>query len=197
MKDESLNACAIDMAELVSRFHFPDRVWGYCVPCPNHGKKWSCPPFGFDVPELLGRYKYAYLFGVKMIYDDETRALAGTKEKALDTAVGLMRKVNTDLQELLRGIEADYPGSLAASGGTCRICDTCARPEDKPCRFPDKMRPSVESLGFDVTMITEELLGIKLVWFDEGLPEYQTLVNALFTSERRDEILDRKMDISV
>ncbi|GHV54511.1 hypothetical protein FACS1894216_14680 [Synergistales bacterium] len=197
MKDVSLDTCVIDMAELVSRFHFPDRVWGYCVPCPNHGGKWSCPPFGFDVPELLGRYKHAYLFGVKMTYDDETRARADTKEKVLDTAVQLMRKANKDLQELLRGIEADCPGSLAAAGGTCGICDTCARPDGKPCRFPDKMRPSVESLGFDVSMITEELLGMKLLWFDKELPEYQTLVNALFTSERRDGIMDRKRSISI
>jgi predicted metal-binding protein len=189
MSDAALRTIVIGMPELMTRFRFAKRVTAYCQACPIYGKNWSCPAFGFDVDELLARYNHVYLFGVKMTHDDRTVASFDSPEKALKYSMWLMDNVNLKLLDILHSLERQYPGSRGASGGSCKICKTCARVLEQPCRFPEKMRNSVESLGFDVSMISEELLGIRLVWLKDSLPPYQVLVNALFTKERRDDII--------
>jgi predicted metal-binding protein len=189
MSDIALKTNVTEMRELITRFRFEKKVMDLCAACPIYGKNWSCPPFYFDVNEFLSRFNYGYLFGVKMIHDEETRTLMNTPEMSLKYSVWLMESVNLRMLDILHELERKYPGSRGASGGSCRLCPSCARKEDKPCRFPDRMRNSIESLGFDVSMITEELLGLKLVWMKDALPPYQILVNALFTKERHDEII--------
>jgi predicted metal-binding protein len=179
----------IGMRELITGFRFADRVMSYCADCPIYGKNWSCPPFDFDVEELLGRFNWVYLFGIKMIHGEETRRRVSAPQDALDYSMRLMHDVNLKMLDVLHDLERKYPLSRGASGGSCRICRVCARVDSLPCRFPDRMRNSVESLGFDVSMITERLLGLKLVWLKDALPPYQVLVNALFTAERHDDII--------
>jgi predicted metal-binding protein len=177
------------MRELIASFRFADRVMSYCAACPIFGRNWSCPPFDFDVDEFLARYDYAYIFGVKMIHGEKTREAYNTQKSSLKYSVWLMDNVNLKLLDILHGLERKYPGSRGASGGSCKICKSCARIDSLPCRFPEKMRNSIESLGFDVSMISKELLGLELVWMKDGLPPYQVLVNALFTVGRHDEII--------
>ncbi|MDR1515903.1 MAG: DUF2284 domain-containing protein [Synergistaceae bacterium] len=179
-----LKTCEIAMKDLTASYRFADRVMSYCAACPIFGKNWSCPPFGFDVDELLGRFDFAYILGVKMIHGEKTRAAYNTSKSALKYSVWLMDNVNLKLLDILHDLERKYPGSRGASGGSCKICKTCARIDSLPCRFPGKMRNSIESLGFDVSMISKDLLGLELVWMKDGLPPYQVLVNALFTSGR-------------
>jgi predicted metal-binding protein len=184
-----LKTSVMGMKELIASFRFADRVMSYCAACPIFGKNWSCPPFDFDVDGLLARYDYAYIFGIKMIHGKQALEAHNTPKSALKYSVWLMDNVNLKLLDILHSLEVKYPGARGASGGSCKICRACARIDSLPCRFPDKMRNSIESLGFDVSMITKELLGLDLVWMKDGLPPYQVLVNALFTSGRHDEII--------
>lgn len=179
----------IAMRDLIYYYRFADRVMSYCSACPIFGKNWSCPPFDFDVGELLGRFDFAYIFGVKMIHDEKTRAACNTQKSALKYSVWLMDNVNLKLLDILHDLERKYPGSRGASGGSCKICPKCARIDSLSCRFPERMRNSIESLGFDVSMISKDLLGLELIWMKDGLPAYQVLVNALFTTGRHDEII--------
>ena len=67
--------------------------------------------------------------------------------------------------------------------GSCLYCPegTCTRPEAKPCRHPELVRPSLEACGFDIARTTSELFGIELKWGTDGsLPEYLTLVCGFF-----------------
>jgi predicted metal-binding protein len=70
--------------------------------------------------------------------------------------------------------------------GKCIYCSkTCARIEGKPCRHPDKVRPSLEAFGFDLMKTSEELLGIKMKWGHDGMmPEYLTLVCGVFYDKK-------------
>lgn len=62
----------------------------------------------------------------------------------------------------------------AESGGGC------TRREGLPCRHPDKVRPSLESMGFDIGKTAKELFGLELKWASYGmLPEYYVLVGAV------------------
>ena len=55
------------------------------------------------------------------------------------------------------------------------------RPEAKPCRHPELVRPSLEACGFDIAHTPSELFGIELKWGTDGsLPEYLTLVCGFF-----------------
>ena len=56
----------------------------------------------------------------------------------------------------------------------------CKRTEGQPCRFPDKMRYSIESLGGNVGLTISRLMGIELEWMKEGtMPRYFVLVSGL------------------
>jgi predicted metal-binding protein len=189
MSNVSLKTNVIGMRELIARFRFPEKIMEFCKACPIYGRNWSCPPFSFDVDELLGRYNCAYLFGIKMTHGDAARTSINTGGAALKYSVWLMDNVNLKMLSSLHDLERKYPGSRGASGGSCKICRTCARTEERPCRFPGKMRNSIESLGFDVMKISEELLGLKLLWMRDALPQYQVLINALFTKDRHDDII--------
>ena len=67
--------------------------------------------------------------------------------------------------------------------GTCIHCPegSCTRPEGRPCRHPELVRPSLEACGFDVARTASELFGIELKWSSGGrMPEYLTLVCGFF-----------------
>ena len=96
-------------------------------------------------------------------------------------------EVRRMLDARLLELERKYPGSRAFYAGTCHLCpeETCAPSEGRPCRYPDRIRPSLESLGFDIGKTASELLGIELKWSEpgsSGLPEYFTLVSGFFSS---------------
>ena len=78
--------------------------------------------------------------------------------------------------------EAAHPGSLALYGGSCRLCRQCTRPS-QPCRHPERMRLSLESIGFDVAGMADQLLGCPMLWAGERLPAYYLLVYALLSPE--------------
>jgi hypothetical protein len=48
------------------------------------------------------------------------------------------------------------------------------------------MHLSLESMGFDVASISEDILGDKILWAKESLPEYIILVSAIFSQEKLD-----------
>ena len=57
---------------------------------------------------------------------------------------------------------------------------SCARAEGLPCRYPEKMRYSIESLGGNVGLTVSKLMGIELEWMEEGkMPSYFVLVGGL------------------
>ena len=87
------------------------------------------------------------------------------------------------LEQQLLGMERQYGGLSFAYVGTCLHCPegTCTRPDGKPCRHPELVRPSLEACGFDIGKTTAELFGIDLKWGTDGkLPEYLTLVCGFF-----------------
>ena len=77
--------------------------------------------------------------------------------------------------------EKKHPGSISLSAGSCQLCKNgCAKPLGQPCRFPDQMRYSIESLGGNVGLTIEKLMGIQLEWMEEGkLPHHFVLVCGL------------------
>lgn len=145
----------------------------YCKVCGNYQRKWCCPPFSFSpVEEFWRNYKTLRVVGKKMVFEE------GEKESWQE----LMRRVKQELTEELYAAEEKFPGSISLSAGSCSLCgeDNCSRKTGQPCRFPDKMRYSIEALGGNVGLTASKLLGISLQWMEEGkVPDYFVLVGGL------------------
>lgn len=165
----------LSVSDYIARFHDHDRFIGYCRKCRNYGQSWGCPPFDYDVESLLRQYRTALLVATKI-----TPAEGG---HPLSEAGALIRPERMRLERKLLEMERRYGGRSFAYVGTCLYCaeTTCTRPEGRPCRHPELVRPSLEAFGFDIGKTASELFGIRLKWGANGkLPEYLTLVYGFF-----------------
>ena len=154
----------ISVDEYISRFRDEKRFVEFCKQCPNYGNSWGCPPFDFDTGEFLRQYEYAHLMATNR-----------TQE--------LIKPERLRIERELLEMEHRYGGRAFAYVGKCLYCpdSECARKCNRPCLHPDKVRPSLEAFGFDMTRTLSELFGIELLWGKDGiLPEYLVIVSGLF-----------------
>jgi hypothetical protein len=167
---ESMHAVLASRDELM-RFHDPERIQGYCRTCEKHGQYWSCPPFAAQ--PLAGFPDWSHA----IIVCRRTMVTPGsTREQLLDR----FQTARVDFGDRLRKMEAAVPGSTALVAGHCSGCPTCTRPDARPCRWPERMRYSLEAVGFDVTGLAEGLAGQKLDWPRNGaMPAHLTTIGAV------------------
>lgn len=164
-------------ADYIACFRDAERFLGCCRACPNFGCSWGCPPFDYDVAELLGGYRSVLLIATKIT--------PSTSGLPLSASQALIRPERLRLETRLRELERRYHGRACAYIGQCLYCPegSCTRPEGLPCRHPELVRPSLEAYGFDIGRTLDELFGIELKWGGKGLmPEYLTLVCGFFHS---------------
>jgi predicted metal-binding protein len=174
------------LADYVGGYRHAERFLAYCKPCKRYGACWSCPPFDFDTEEYLSAYERVYLIGTKIVLHERTIAENRGIQPCMKTAHDILEKVRPGLDEKLLELERRYPASRAFFAGTCHVCpaDVCTRIEGEACLFPEKVRPSLESFGFDIGRTASELLHIELKWSQDGvLPEYFTLVSGFLTQD--------------
>lgn len=84
------------------------------------------------------------------------------------------------LLEDLLAFERETPGAVALPVGGCSLCERCTRQDGRPCRYPDKMRHSLDALGGDISKTMEMYFDKPILWIKDGkTPEYLTLVGGL------------------
>ena len=167
--------------EFVRRYRDVERIAALCAQCPSHGKSWTCPPFAFDPVTVSDGFKVVTLMGTTIEFDEATcAACRGAKAKSHQVATAAMQDVWSKLLPELMERERLTPGGRCFTF-RCRLCpEGCTRPEGKPCRHPDLMRYSLEAVGFDVSAMSHDLLGIDLEWSSDGsLPKHITIITAL------------------
>lgn len=167
--------------EFVERYRDVDRFHALCTQCPSYGKVWSCPPFDFDPRTRTDDFKMVTVIGTTIEFDKSVRqAGKGSRVKAKDIADQAMRQVWSTLLPELHERERQVKGCRAFTF-RCSLCqEGCTRSDGLPCRHPELMRNSLESVGFDITTMARDLLGIELEWSCDGsLPAHITLVTAL------------------
>lgn len=159
-----------------------------CGACPNYGRRWACPPFGFDVEKYWRKYGSLRVVAVKIEVGEALRGKKYTSAEYADFCEKLLSGPKSSLNEELLRLERETPGSRAISLGSCDSCaEPCPRAENKPCRRPD-MRPTLEALGADVSRLTQQYLHLKLLWAENGIPpEYFVLVGGVLLGEKPDE----------
>lgn len=130
---------------------FSDRVRHICqTECAMYGKSWACPPGVGTVAECRAKclsYNKALLISslteVADIADLEATLATRRDHESLTDQVG----------DILRAHGLD-PYILSTEA--CAICGRCAILDGKPCRYPEKMHPCVESQGINIIPTLEE-----------------------------------------
>ncbi len=158
------------------------RFLSYCRKCSNFGRIWSCPEFDFDPMEVWRKYQQLKIIALKIIVPEEMREKEFDQEGKSRVITTLLDDYKKEFDEYILEEEKKTPRSMGLSGGSCLICSPapCSRQEGKPCRHPDKMRHSIESLGGDVSLTVSRYLGEKLEWIRDGhLPSHFMLVGGI------------------
>ena len=184
----------ISTKEYIDGYRDIKRFLSYCKKCRSYEKTWACPPFCFDVDNYVSRFQHTFIIGTKIDFSEDIRRLSNSVEMrdelssdAMHVAVDCLRTLHDRLLQL-------FPNTISFLVGPCRLCkqEPCARLQGLPCRHPSEVRHSIESVGFDVGKTTSDLLGIELKWStDHNLPEYITIVTALFTSDDSEQFLSK------
>ncbi len=165
----------VAVAEYLEKCVDVEKFLGFCRECENFDKRWSCPSFDFEPLAVWQRFKNLRLRAAVLT------PLPGAV--LADLMAGLWQEKEKMLAELWAAEEAQ-PGAMALSAGSCQLCAQCSRPQGQPCRQPDKMRHSIESLGGDVGKTAELYFQRPLQWIKAGeMPEYLTLIGGLLLPE--------------
>lgn len=181
--------------ELKNNFLDIEKFEGFCKQCRNYGKLWSCPPYNFSIEKYVDRYKYVYIIGVKIVFDEDTLSSINTKEKISNYTTETLHFMKNKIMNEMLKLEKLYPNSTSLSAGGCNLCENCSKLKNVQCVHPDLMRYSLESLGFDVGGVSSKLLNFELKWATETrLPDYFSLIAGIMTNE---EISDLKENISL
>jgi predicted metal-binding protein len=136
----------------------------------------------------LDRNQYAYIIGSKVYIDDLGEELKKLHDhKDLETITNeIYIAARAALDAKLDAIANEGKNLCVLLAGRCLECDYCTREKQLPCIHPENMHLSLESMGFDVASISEDILGDKILWAKESLPEYIILVSAIFSQEKLD-----------
>jgi predicted metal-binding protein len=165
----------IDAKTYIKEFRSTDYFIEFCQQCKNYGRRYGCPPLDDETLSLVYKYEKVRILGIKIIPNN--------KQLPLSVANDLMEPVVKDMNEELLNLEQSLGGYAFGFVGSCPYCGgkPCARIEGKPCRHPEKVRPSLEAFGFDMSKTAKDLLGLEIKWSKgELMPEYLTLVCGLF-----------------
>lgn len=150
-----------------------------CKQCRRYGNTWSCPPYDFDIEAYVDQYKTAVIFGHKIICPQDTHGLS-----VADACNQLIAEARLILDEEVIQKEKELNGR-GFLPGSCRLCEECTRVHGDPCIHPDRVRPSLEACGFDISKTSSELLKIPLKWGSATeMPEYLVLVSAVMYGKK-------------
>ena len=161
----------IDVESYIEGFVDVETFLECCHACPGFGKSWMCPPFDFDPLDYWRAHEKLRVVGYRLSFGEDR-----TQEEMNAALWEVKRIVADELYEL----EEQYPGSVSLSAGDCQVCKECTRPEGLPCRFPERARHSIESIGGNVGKTTSKLCGIEIKCIEDGrLPDHYVLVGGL------------------
>ncbi|MFR9592164.1 MAG: DUF2284 domain-containing protein [Rikenellaceae bacterium] len=179
----------IATSEYIAQFRDVNKFIEFCKVCNNYNRMWSCPPL--DAPicckaKDIEAFSVVTIIGIKINIDAEIRCKPSNIEERDILIRDILFEVRKEFDKKLLLLEQQIEPSLLYYAGSCRVCapESCSRIDNKPCRFPDKMRSTLEAVGFDMGRTTSELLGIELKWCDNLiLPPYFTLIYGFVSND--------------
>lgn len=135
--------------------------------CRGYGKTWACPPAVGSLEECESRvlkYEYMLLFSQKFDLEDSFDF------EGMEQGMVSFKATVDRFAELAK---PRFPNCLILSNEGCGRCKNCTYPTS-PCRFPDKLYPSIEGFGF----IVSELAAQAGIQYNNG-PDTVTFFGAM------------------
>ncbi|HAT83211.1 Predicted metal-binding protein [Eubacterium pyruvativorans] len=117
--------------------------------CRRYGKCWSCPPACGSLEAIRRRIR-KYTGGILL---QTTRTLRDNFD--VKTMLRAEQIHKDRFHTLSRQARILYPDCLPMAAGSCTICQQCTYP-DRPCRFPDRMFPSMEACGLVINDVCRD-----------------------------------------
>lgn len=128
--------------------------------CGKYGTNWACPPgFSEHMDSLSEQYDSTLLLSRTFACDPRDR-------DAVEECNSVMKATLRSVVEHLRSAGIECRGF---SDGGCDLCQTCAYPD--PCRFPDRVMPSVSAIGIDMGAYLESV-GERFEFRDDSVTFY-------------------------
>lgn len=174
----------------ILKFFNKEKIRKNCENCLSFNKVWSCPNYDFLEEDYLKNYNYVYVLGAKLFYneiEDLVSKLKSSNKSNLDISISVYNDLRKITDEKILLLENKFKNTKSLLGGKCSYCEKCTRIENIPCAHPEKLRYSLESLGFDVTAITENILNEKIIFTKDALPEYCLSIYALLSKDKISE----------
>lgn len=148
-----------------------------CRPCPDYGRYWTCPPYDVPAAEYWAGFDTVLLEGMQFHF---TPAMLERRFDPEELAEYTRELTAAHARRMDGHLRALYPGAAVLTTGGCMLCAACTRPAGRPCRHPEAVGYSLESLGCDVGAAARGELGWELLWpRRDKLPRYLTLLCAV------------------
>ena len=160
------------------------RCHQYCRQCGCYATNWACPPFAFDPLAMWRRYRWLHLIAFRLEFTpDQLRSALG-HEELVDQVLKMFHAEKRRAQRMLMALRAAVPDSMPLGAGQCRLCPVCTRKSGEPCRMPDQLAYSIESMGGDVEGTMRMLFDDPVVWSDGSqLPDHYLVVVGLLCDQ--------------
>ena len=111
--------------------------------CGKYNACWTCPPASGSLEDQKSKVT---AFNSALVF-----TTISSLEDSFDYE-GMMR-AKDDHNKLTAEMHKNFGKTNPVYGaGGCSICESCAYPE--PCRFPEKIFPSIEAVGINVTELS-------------------------------------------
>ena len=140
--------CEFDPALLVPE----ERIRAFCEQnkCGSYGHNYMCPPQIGPLDEIRAKLN-TFQHGLLLRYA-RSMDVRGDRKGVIRTKIDFHVKI-LRIEEFLR--EQGIRQVWGLSGGNCGLCKVCHADKGKPCRHPDRARPSLEAIGIDVLKLLE------------------------------------------
>lgn len=178
MKDDykvEILTLELTINQYVTEYMNREYVVEFCKKCEKYNNCWSCPPFDFDIDKYLDNYSTIKIFAHKLIIGENVAC-----DNASQVTTELFKSLRAISDKHIFALEHMQSDSVAFVAGSCAICGKCDKLRHKPCKYPLRMRRSLESIGFDMALTSSKLFDTELKWGSEkSLPQYMFLVSGL------------------
>ena len=111
--------------------------------CGKYNKCWTCPP---AVGPMEGYQEKILGFSHALVFTTKTDLEDSFDYEGMQQARENHNRITAEVHDRFGRTNPVF------GAGGCKICEECAYPE--PCRFPDKIYPSVEAVGIYVTELS-------------------------------------------
>jgi predicted metal-binding protein len=153
--------------EILTKYMDFNYFTGLCKDgCPHYNLSYTCPPNSPKFDDYTKDFKKSLVIAMYMSLDDDN---------TINDVHPYLRRV---LSDLLIPLEKEFDG-LLTDGGRCRYCEQCAYVDSLPCRFPDKIRFSMEAMGINLDKVCSDILDHCIMWNEDDENRYCTVLGSI------------------